>query len=54
MLRIYFLQHWYGPSDESLEGAQYDNIEMREFSGIDLAVEVVPDAPALLKVVGCS
>ena len=54
MQRIYFLQHRYGPSDESPQGAQYDNIEMREFSGIDLADEAVPDAPTLLKVVGCS
>jgi IS5 family transposase len=39
MLRIYFLQQWYGLSDEALEDALYDSIAMRAFAGIDLAVE---------------
>ncbi|MBN3751256.1 IS5 family transposase [Burkholderia sp. Se-20373] len=49
MLRIYFLQQWYGLSDEGLEDALYDSIAMRAFAGIDLAVEDVPDATTLLK-----
>jgi IS5 family transposase len=49
MLRIYFLQQWYGLSDEGLEDALYDSIAMRTFAGIDLAVEDVPDATTLLK-----
>jgi IS5 family transposase len=49
MLRIYFLQQWYGLSDEGLEGTLYDSIAMRAFAGIDLAVEDVPDATTLLK-----
>ena len=49
MLRIYFLQQWYGLSDEGLEDALYDSIALRAFAGIDLAVENVPDATALLK-----
>ncbi|ASW04067.1 MULTISPECIES: IS5 family transposase [Burkholderiaceae] len=49
MLRIYFLQQWYGLSDEGLEDALYDSIAMRGFAGIDLAVEDVPDATTLLK-----
>jgi IS5 family transposase len=49
MLRIYFLQQWYGLSDEALEDALYDSMAMREFAGIDLAVETVPDATTLLK-----
>ncbi|MFL9912366.1 IS5 family transposase [Paraburkholderia sp. RL17-337-BIB-A] len=49
MLRIYFLQQWYGLSDEALEDALYDSIAMRTFAGIDLAVESVPDATTLLK-----
>ncbi|MCO1384086.1 IS5 family transposase [Burkholderia multivorans] len=49
MLRIYFLQQWYGLSDEGLEDALYDSIAMRAFAGIDLAVENVPDATTLLK-----
>ena len=49
MLRIYFLQQWYGLSDEALEDALYDSLAMRTFAGIDLAVEAVPDATTLLK-----
>ncbi|WP_175817732.1 IS5 family transposase [Burkholderia diffusa] len=48
MLRIYFLQQWYGLSDEGLEDALYDSIAMRAFAGINLAVENVPDATTLL------
>ncbi|TDY16799.1 IS4 family transposase [Paraburkholderia sp. BL6665CI2N2] len=49
MLRIYFLQQWYGLSDEGLEDALYDSMAMRAFAGIDLAVENAPDATTLLK-----
>jgi transposase, IS5 family len=49
MLRIYFLQQWYGLSDEALEDALYDSIAMRTFAGIDLSRENVPDATTLLK-----
>jgi len=49
MLRMYFLQQWYSLSDEALEDAIYDSQAMREFVGIDLAREQVPDATTLLK-----
>lgn len=49
ILRSYFLQQWYGLSDEALEDALYDRKAMRTFAGIDLAVEAVPEATALLK-----
>jgi IS5 family transposase len=39
MLRIYFLQQWYALADEA----------MRDFLGIDLAIESVPDATTLLR-----
>ena len=48
MLRIYFLQQWYGLADEALEDAIYDRQAMRTFAGIDLSVEAVPDATTLL------
>ncbi len=48
MLRIYFLQQWYGLADEALEDAIYDSQAMRGFTGIDLGVESVPDATTLL------
>jgi IS5 family transposase len=49
MLRMYFLQQWYTLADEALEDTLYDSQAMREFVGIDLAREDVPDATTLLK-----
>ncbi len=49
MLRIYFLQQWYNLADEALEDSLYDIISLREFVGIDLGCETVPDATTLLK-----
>ena len=49
MLRMYFLQQWFGLADEAVEDAIYDSQAMREFVGIDLARESVPDATTLLK-----
>jgi len=49
MLRIYFLQQWYGLADEALEDALYDSQALREFARIDLVAEGVPDATTLLK-----
>lgn len=49
MLRMYFLQQWFGLADEAVEDAIYDSQAMREFVGIDLSREAVPDATTLLK-----
>lgn len=49
MLRMYCLQQWYTLADEALEDALYDSQAMREFVGIELSVEDVPDATTLLK-----
>ena len=49
MLRVYFLQQWYGLADEALEDSIYDSQAMRNFLGIDLSSESVPDATTLLK-----
>ena len=49
MLRMYFLQQWFGLGDEALEDAIYDSHAMREFVGLDFARESVPDATTLLK-----
>ncbi len=35
MLRIHFLQQWYGLSDEGLDDALYDGIALRAFAGTD-------------------
>ena len=49
MLRMYFLQQWFGLADEAVEDAIYDSQSMRNFVGIDLGRETVPDATTLLK-----
>jgi IS5 family transposase len=49
MLRIYCLQQWYSLADEALEDALYDSQALRDFVGIDLSRESVPDATTLLK-----
>jgi IS5 family transposase len=48
MLRLYFLQQWYGMADEALEDALYDSQALRGFAGIDLAMATVPDATTVM------
>jgi IS5 family transposase len=48
MLRVYFLQQWYGLADEALEDALYDSQALQRFARIDLSAEGVPDATTLL------
>ena len=48
MLRIYFLQQWYGLSDPGMEDALYDSESMRRFAQIDLATDPVPDETTIL------
>src|ERR1700693_2542921 len=48
MLRVYFLQQWYGLADEALEDALYDSQALRGFAAIDLSVTTVPDATTVL------
>jgi IS5 family transposase len=48
MLRVYFLQQWYGLADEALEDALYDSQALQQFARLDLSAEGVPDATTLL------
>ena len=48
MLRIYFLQQWYGLADEALEDALYDSQALRGFAGVELSRDPVPDATTVL------
>jgi transposase, IS5 family len=48
MLRLYFVQQWYGLADEALEDALYDSQALRGFSGIELNRDAVPDATTVL------
>ena len=41
MLRIYFMQQWYGLSDPSMEDSLYDVESMRRFAGVGL--DAIPD-----------
>jgi transposase, IS5 family len=49
MLRIYFLQQWFNLSDPAVEEALYDSALMRQFAGIDLGSEPVPDETTVCK-----
>ena len=49
ILRIHFLQHWFNLSDPSMEEALYDSRAMRQFVGIDLGREPVPDETTICK-----
>jgi hypothetical protein len=48
MLRIYFVQQWYGLADEAVEDALYDSPALRGFAGIELNRDPVPEATTVL------
>ena len=48
MLRIYFMQQWFGLSDPAMEDALYDIESMRRFAGIELGADPVPDETTIL------
>jgi IS5 family transposase len=48
MLRIYFLQQWYNLSDPGVEEALYDMHGMRDFAGLDLVNDPIPDETTIL------
>ena len=47
MLRIYFMQQWYGLSDPGMEDSLYDIESMRRFAGV--VIEQIPDESTILK-----
>ena len=49
MLRLYFLQQWFNLSDPVVEEALYDSAVLRQFVGIDLGREPVPDETTVCK-----
>lgn len=49
MLRIYFLQQWFNLADPAVEEALYDSAVLRQFAGIDLGREPVPDETTVCK-----
>src|SRR3712207_712235 len=48
MLRVYFVQQWYGLADEAVEDALYDSQALRGFAGIALNRDPIPDATTVL------
>lgn len=49
MLRIHFLQQWFNLSDPAMEEALYDTPMFREFAGLDLGQEHLPDESTILR-----
>lgn len=49
MLRIYFLQQWYGLSDPAAEEALYDIESMRRFAHLELIDDALPDETTILR-----
>lgn len=49
LLRIHFLQQWFGLSDPAMEEALYDVPLYRQFAGLDLGSRGVPDESTLLR-----
>lgn len=49
MLRLHCLQQWFNLSDPAVEEALYDSRTMRQFVGIDLGREPVPDETTICK-----
>lgn len=47
MLRIYFMQQWYGLSDLGMEDSLYDVVSMRRFAGVGL--DAIPDETTICK-----
>jgi IS5 family transposase len=48
MLRVYFLQQWYALSDPMAEEMLYDSDAMRQFAGIELGCDRIPDETTIL------
>ena len=49
MIRMYFLQQWFGLSAAGLEDAAYDSYAFRKFIGVNFLEEQVPDADTLCR-----
>jgi IS5 family transposase len=48
-LRILFLQQWFNLSDPDMEEALYDTPMFREFAGLDMCEDQLPDESAILR-----
>jgi IS5 family transposase len=48
MLRIHFMQQWFGYSDATMEEALHDVPLLRHFAGLDAGVDTMPDETTIL------
>ena len=48
MLRVHFLQHWYGYSDPAMVEALHDIPVLRRFAGLDAGISRLPDETTIL------
>jgi len=48
MLRIHFMQQWFGYSDAGMEEALHDVPLLRHFAGLDAGVDTIPDETTIL------
>lgn len=48
MLRVHFLQQWFGLSDPAMEEMLYDSECMRRFAGFSLDADPIPDETSIL------
>jgi IS5 family transposase len=48
MLRIHFMQQWFGYSDAAMEEALHDVPLLRHFAGLDAGVDTMPDETTIL------
>jgi IS5 family transposase len=49
MLRIHFLQQWFNLSDPAMEEALYDTPMFRDFAGLDMGEDILPDESTILR-----
>ena len=49
MLKIHFMQEWFGLSDPAMEEALFETPVLRDFAGISFDFEGVPDETTILK-----
>ncbi len=49
MLRIHFMQQWFGLSDPAMEEALHDTPLYREFAGLDSGISRIPDESTILR-----
>ena len=49
MLRVHFMQQWFGYSDPAMEEALYDIPALRRFAGLDIFEDHLPDETTILR-----